>query len=190
MRDGHDRRKRDQRKDQIGRTSRQRIEQHHLAAGAGQPDDQAVDHRAQIAIEPPAGARQRIERRQDHRDRPDAIDQRLGKSALRGDARECAPHAPQDRGREGIDAATPSAASASCGAAPGTVTSPSSGVASSRRKRSNETDSPIGRRRCGADRRAGPVVGDRVAPLAEPAQLDRTVPAIGVERVIAAGRPW
>ena len=34
----------------------QRIEQHHLAAGAEQADDQAVDHRARVAVEPPAGA--------------------------------------------------------------------------------------------------------------------------------------
>ncbi len=51
----------------------------------------------------PAAAPERVQRRRNHRDRPHHVDECLGKAVIRGHAGECAPHAPEERGDEGVD---------------------------------------------------------------------------------------
>ena len=53
--DGHDRGERDHRKYQIGRADLHGIEQHHLTAGAEEPDDHPINERTRVAIEMPVG---------------------------------------------------------------------------------------------------------------------------------------
>ncbi len=74
------------------------VKEEHLAAGTGEPDQDAEENRAAVVLEPHAGVGERIDGRGNHGERPDDVHQRVGKSVLGRAPREGAPDTPE-RGR-------------------------------------------------------------------------------------------
>src|SRR5579859_4621612 len=81
------------------------MKEEHLAARAREADEASEQDRSGITLPVPTHARERIETGRDHRECPDDVDQRLGKTVIGRATRERTPHTPEAGGEQCKDQA-------------------------------------------------------------------------------------